>query len=313
MTRYNFQSMAELLQIAADEGLTLAGVVIRYQEDLEGKSREEVRRAMGERLAVMRAAARKGLHEDIRSPSGLVGGGGKLLEERRLAGQSLCAATTARAIALAMAVAEVNASMGRVVAAPTAGSCGILPGVLLALEAEKGLDEDLLIDGLFAAAGIGMVAAGQASLSGAALGCQAEVGVAAAMAAAAAVEMTGGDAVQAANAAGVALQGLMGLVCDPVGGLVEVPCVMRNAMGAAQALVAADIALAGVQCYIPFDEIVAAMVQVGRALPPELRETGAGGIAACPTARKLARQIGIKTLDKDSLQENLSVASPGIP
>ncbi|MGI9861672.1 L-serine ammonia-lyase, iron-sulfur-dependent, subunit alpha [Moorella naiadis] len=302
MTRYNFQSMAELMQIAGDEGLTLAGAVSRYQEDLEGKTRQEIRQVMADRLAVMRAAARKGLSEEIRSPSGLVGGGGKLLEERRLNGQSLCGSTTARAIAIAMAVAEINASMGRVVAAPTAGSCGILPGVLLALEAEKGLEEDRLIDGLFAAAGIGMVAARQASLSGAALGCQAEVGVAAAMAAAAAVEMVGGEAERAANAAGIALQSLMGLVCDPVGGLVEIPCVKRNAAGAAQALVAADIALAGVRCYIPLDEIIAAMVQVGRALPSALRETGTGGIAACPTARKLAAQIGIKTVDQASSQ-----------
>lgn len=294
--------MAELLQIAGDEGLTLAGVVSRYQEDLEGKTRQEIRQVMAGRLAVMRAAARKGLSEEIRSPSGLVGGGGKLLEERRLNGQSLCGSTTARAIAIAMAVAEVNASMGRVVAAPTAGSCGILPGVVLALEGEKGLEEDRLIDGLFAAAGIGMVAARQASLSGAALGCQAEVGVAAAMAAAAAVEMVEGKAEQAANAAGIALQGLMGLVCDPVGGLVEIPCVKRNAAGAAQALVAADIALAGVQCYIPLDEIIAAMVQVGRALPPALRETGTGGVAACPTARRLAEQMGVKTLDKEELK-----------
>ncbi|WP_170290897.1 L-serine ammonia-lyase, iron-sulfur-dependent, subunit alpha [Neomoorella glycerini] len=283
--------MAELLELARAEKLTLGGVVIRYQEELEGKPREEVRGLMAGRLQVMRAAAQKGLSEDIRSPSGLVGGGGKLLEEWRRAGKSLSGTTTARAVAIAMAIAEVNAAMGRVVAAPTAGSCGILPGVLLALEAERGLGEDQLVDGLFTAAGIGMVAARQASLSGAALGCQAECGVATAMAAAAAVEIAGGEPERAAAAAGVALQGLMGLVCDPVGGLVEIPCVMRNATGAAQALAAADIALAGVQCYLPFDEVIAAMVQVGRALPASLRETGTGGVAACPTARRLVEQI----------------------
>lgn len=279
--------MAELLDLARAEELTLAGVVSRYQEELEGKDRQEVRGLMAARLQVMREAARKGLTEEISSPSGLTGGGGKLLEEWRASGQSLTGATTGRAIAIAMAIAEVNAAMGRVVAAPTAGSCGILPGVILALEAEKGLTEDRLIDGLFAAAGIGMLAARQASLSGAALGCQAECGVAAAMAAAAAVEMGGGEPEQAATAAAIALQGLMGLVCDPVGGLVEIPCVLRNATGAAHALAAADMALAGVRSHIPFDEVVAAMVQVGRALPPSLRETGTGGIAACPTARKL--------------------------
>lgn len=287
MTRYNFRTMMELLDLARAEELTLAGVVSRYQEELEGKDRQEVRGLMAARLQVMREAARKGLTEEISSPSGLTGGGGKLLEEWRASGQSLTGATTGRAIAIAMAIAEVNAAMGRVVAAPTAGSCGILPGVILGLEAEKGLTEDRLIDGLFAAAGIGMLAARQASLSGAALGCQAECGVAAAMAAAAAVEMGGGEPEQAATAAAIALQGLMGLVCDPVGGLVEIPCVLRNATGAAHALAAADMALAGVRSHIPFDEVVAAMVQVGRALPPSLRETGTGGIAACPTARKL--------------------------
>ncbi|WP_422880283.1 L-serine ammonia-lyase, iron-sulfur-dependent, subunit alpha [Moorella sulfitireducens] len=279
--------MAGLLELAGKENLSLAGVVIRYQEELEGKPREEVRGIMAGRLRVMREAAQEGLTGDFRSPSGLVGGGGKFLEKWRRAGRSLSGTITARAIAIAMAVAEVNAAMGRVVAAPTAGSCGILPGVLFALEAEKGLAEDQLVDGLFAAAGIGIVAARQASLSGAALGCQAECGVATAMAAAAAVEMAGGKPEQAAAAAGVALQGLMGLVCDPVGGLVEIPCVMRNATGAAHALTAADIALAGVRCYIPFDEVIAAMVEVGRALPASLRETGTGGIAACPTARRL--------------------------
>ncbi|MGI6284742.1 L-serine ammonia-lyase, iron-sulfur-dependent, subunit alpha [Neomoorella humiferrea] len=290
MTRYSFRNMAELLALAGNEGLSLAETVIRYQMEAEGKTRDEVRAKMAGRLKIMRSAAQKGLTEDVRSQSGLVGGGGKLLEEWRRSGRGLSGTVTGRAIAIATAVAEVNAAMGRIVAAPTAGSCGIIPGVLLSLEAEKGFMEEQLIDGLFTAAAVGMVAAKQASLSGAALGCQAECGVAAAMAAAAAVEMAGGSPEQAAGAAGVALQGLMGLVCDPVGGLVELPCVLRNATGAAHALAAADIILAGVPYYLPFDEVIAAMVEVGSSLPASLRETGTGGIAACPTARRLVEQ-----------------------
>jgi len=291
LNRYDFRNTAELLALTRDENLTIAEVTCRFQENLEGRTRQEIRRVMAERLKVMRDAACKGIREEIRSPSGLVGGGGKLLEDWRLSGNSLSGTTGARAMAVAMAVAEVNACMGRIVAAPTAGSCGILPGVLLALEADKNLEEEKLIDGLFTAAGIGIVADHQASLSGAALGCQAECGIAASMAAAAAVEMAGGTPQQAVDAAGVALIGLMGLVCDPVGGLVEIPCVKRNATGAVHALAAADIALAGVKCYLPLDEIIEAMVEVGCTMPPSLRETGSGGIAATKTAQKLVEHM----------------------
>ncbi|MEW8958791.1 L-serine ammonia-lyase, iron-sulfur-dependent, subunit alpha [Neomoorella humiferrea] len=295
--------MAELLALAGNEGLSLAETVIRYQMEAEGKTRDEVRAKMAGRLKIMRSAAQKGLTEDVRSQSGLVGGGGKLLEEWRRSGRGLSGTVTGRAIAIATAVAEVNAAMGRIVAAPTAGSCGIIPGVLLSLEAEKGFMEEQLIDGLFTAAAVGMVAAKQASLSGAALGCQAECGVAAAMAAAAAVEMAGGSPEQAAGAAGVALQGLMGLVCDPVGGLVELPCVLRNATGAAHALAAADIILAGVPYYLPFDEVIAAMVEVGSSLPASLRETGTGGIAACPTARRLVAHLFSGEKDRQRIKD----------
>ncbi|MDK2820747.1 MAG: L-serine dehydratase [Clostridia bacterium] len=281
--------MSELLSLVNEEVKTIADVVMRFQAEEEGKSEKEIYDVMAKRLQIMREAADKGINEDICSPTGLVGGGGKRLEERRLAGLSVSGTTSARASAIAMAVAEVNAAMGRVVAAPTAGSCGILPGVLFALEAEKNLEEEKLVKGLFTAAGIGMITARQANLSGAALGCQAECGVATAMAAAAAVEIIGGEAKQAAVASGIALQGLLGLVCDPVGGLVEIPCVNRNAICAAHALAAADIALAGICCYIPFDEIITAMVEVGRVMPPSLRETGIGGLAGCPSAKKLIK------------------------
>ncbi|MGI9952385.1 L-serine ammonia-lyase, iron-sulfur-dependent, subunit alpha [Moorellaceae bacterium AZ2] len=283
----SWKKASELLAVAEKEGRSLAQVVIEYQVSLSGQDEGIIRRNMAERLEVMRGAAAQGLRGEIRSPSGLIGGGAKLLEAARQRGQSLSGGTTGRAIALAMAVAEVNACMGRIVAAPTAGSCGILPGVLLALQEEKGWTDEVLVDGLFTAAGIGIVVGKQASLSGAALGCQAECGVASAMAAAAAVEMAGGRPRQAVDAAAIAIKGWLGLVCDPVGGLVEIPCVKRNAIGAAHALAAADIALAGVPSFIPLDEVITAMVQVGRSMPPALRETGEGGVAACPSARAL--------------------------
>ncbi|GFN22340.1 L-serine ammonia-lyase, iron-sulfur-dependent, subunit alpha [Thermanaeromonas sp. C210] len=283
----SWKRASELLAAAEKEGRSLAQMVLQYQAGLSGQDEGLVRRQMAQRLKVMRAAAAQGLKGDMRSPSGLIGGGAKLLEAARQRGKSLSGGTTGRAIVLAMAIAEVNACMGRIVAAPTAGSCGILPGVLLALQEEKGWKDEVLVDGLFAAAGIGIIVGKQASLAGAALGCQAECGVASAMAAAAAVEMAGGTPRQALDAAAIALKGWMGLVCDPVGGLVEIPCVKRNAIGTAHALAAADIALAGVPSFIPLDEVVTAMVQVGRSMPPALRETGEGGVAACPSARAL--------------------------
>ncbi|MEG0766304.1 MAG: L-serine ammonia-lyase, iron-sulfur-dependent, subunit alpha, partial [Clostridia bacterium] len=186
-----------------------------------------------------------------------------------------------RAAARALAIAECNACMGKIVAAPTAGSCGIVPGVLLTVQEARGFSDDALIDALFTAAGIGMVIAKRASISGAEGGCQAECGTAAAMAAAALVELGGGTPAQAASACAFALMNSMGLVCDPVGGLVEIPCVFRNVMGAANALTAADLALSGIPCLLPCDEVIDAMRRVGDALPASLRETGEGGCASC--------------------------------
>lgn len=281
----------EILTKVKEKGLTLSRATQEWEKETSGRELIDIRQEMRERLLVMRQAARKGLEEDIKSPSGLIGGGGKLLEQARRENKLLSGGTTARAITIALTIAEVNACMGKIVAAPTAGSCGILPGVLLALEEEKNLPEETLIDGLFTAAGVGMIIASMASLSGAALGCQAEVGAATAMAAAAAVEMVGGSPWQAMDAAAIALKGLMGLVCDPVGGLVEIPCVKRNALGAAHALAAADIALAGLKSFIPLEEVIEALVKVGRSLPTELKETAEGGLASCPTAQKLVSQL----------------------
>jgi L-serine dehydratase len=194
-------------------------------------------------------------------------------------------------MAAALATGEVNASMGRIVAAPTGGASGVLPAVILVLADKLGADDDALIDALFCAAGVGGVIAARATLSGASGGCQAEIGSASAMAAAAAVQLSGGSPAQAGQAASLALQGQMGLVCDPIGGLVEVPCVFRNATGASVTLAAVQMALAGVEFPVPFDEVVDSMGWVGRSMPPSLRETAMGGLAITPCGREMAASL----------------------
>jgi L-serine dehydratase len=196
-------------------------------------------------------------------------------------------------------VAEVNAGMGKIVAAPTAGSCGVLPAVLLTVAEELNAGEEQLIEALFAASGVGLVIAHQASVSGAQGGCQAEIGSAACMAAVAAVELAGGDPESAAHAGAIALKTLLGLVCDPVAGLVEVPCVKRNVTGAVNALVAADMALAGIKSNIPLDEVIVTMGQIGNSMPCSLKETAQGGLAITPTALKVKeRVLGVAKQDK---------------
>jgi L-serine dehydratase len=196
--------------------------------------------------------------------------------------------TVSSALAAALATAEVNAAMGRIVAAPTAGSSGVVPAVLVTVGERTGASRDALVSALAAAGGLGAIVAARASLSGAAAGCQAEVGAGAAMAAAAGTELAGGTPAAAGHAAALALQGLLGLVCDPIGGLVEVPCVARNATGCAVAMAAIDLALAGVTFPVPFDEVAGAMASVGRSLPPSLRETALGGLAVTPTGQRCA-------------------------
>jgi L-serine dehydratase len=191
----------------------------------------------------------------------------------------------------ALSCTEVNAAMGRIVAAPTAGSCGILPAVIITAAEALGADEDKMIEGLFTASGVGQIIAKNATLSGAEGGCQAECGSASAMAAAAVVEMAGGTPQMAFDAAAIALQNVLGLVCDPIAGLVEVPCSNRNASGAVNALICADLVLSGANSVIPFDEVVQAMYRIGKLMPESLRETAIGGLAATPTAVKLSKQL----------------------
>ena len=277
-------SFAELLEAAALHGGIGAAVVARESEDA-AQAPDVLRERMHEALEVMRSAIARGLEGGARSRSGLTGGDAAKLAS---AGPGVAGATFTETLAAALATGEVNAAMGRIVAAPTGGASGVLPAVVVQVGKACDADDDALVDALFVAAGVGGIIAARATLSGAAGGCQAEIGSGAAMAAAAATTLCGGTPAQAGHAASLALQGLLGLVCDPVGGLVEVPCVVRNATGAAVALAAADMARAGIEFPVPFDEVVDAAAQVGRSLPPSLRETAAGGLAATPTGRHLA-------------------------
>lgn len=271
----------ELVALAG--GGPLSAVALRLQSRESGRSPEEITAAMAGHLAMMRQSVTEGLNPELRSVSGLTGG-----QAARLAGLKapLCGGLLGKATAYALAVAEYNACMGKIVAAPTAGACGILPGALIALGEERNIDDEKLVGGLFTAAAIGQAIAFQASISGAEGGCQAECGSAAAMTAAALTELMGGTAAMAASACAFSLMNTLGLVCDPAGGLVEVPCVYRNVGGVGNAFTAADLALSGVPSPIPADEMILAMKEVGDALPASLRETGEGGCAACPAMRK---------------------------
>ena len=240
------------------------------------------------RLREMRASIERGLESDAKSRTGMVGWNAKTLWN---AADPLRAPLLQRVQAYAMAVNEENARMGRIVAAPTAGSAGTLPGALLGVADHLGLDEDRLLGPLALAGGIGQVISQSMFIAGSTGGCQAEIGSSAAMAAAAVTEAMGGDAAASVHAAAMALMNTIGLVCDPVGGYVEVPCVSRNAFYSVHAVASAQLALAGVTSPIPPDEVVLAMASVGRLLPPELRETGEGGIADTPTGRRIALEM----------------------
>lgn len=274
----------------ADRG-SLADAAVKMQAEETGVSEEQVRAVMRSHLKCMQEAVQEGLDPALKSVSGLTGGQAAMLMDRLKRGQSLCGGLLGKAEAYALATAECNACMGKIVAAPTAGACGILPGAVLAMMEEKHISEDKAVDALFVAAAVGQTIAVQASISGAEGGCQAECGTAAAMAAAALTFMEGGDPSQCADAAAFALMNLLGLVCDPVGGLVEVPCVYRNVGSSGVAFTAADMVLSGIRCPIDPDEVVAVMKEVGDAMPASLRETGEGGCASCPSVRaKLCQQ-----------------------
>lgn len=280
----NFKNANELLALCQQEGCSISEIM-RCRECVLGETTvEAVTRRMTRVLEIMRQSATIPLEHPVRSMGGLIGGEAKRLTAHAAQKKDICGPVLQKAITYAMAVLEVNASMGLIVAAPTAGSSGVVPGLLLALQETFHISDERLIDGLFNAGAIGYLAMRNATVAGAVGGCQAEVGVAAAMAASAAVELMGGEPEQCLSAASTVLMNMLGLVCDPVGGLVEYPCQNRNAAGVANALIAAEIALSGVRQLIPFDEMLSAMYRVGRRIPAELRETALGGCATAPSA-----------------------------
>ena len=285
------RSVEKLLLAAQDTGIANAARAWQLKNDSAAVTAEELNAHMAEALSVMRDAAEKGLDPNLRSVSRLTGGNAAKLMRAAVSGQTMGGSLLGRICARALAVAECNAAMGRIVAAPTAGACGILPGALLTVQEEYGYTDDQLVDALFVAGAFGLIIANRASISGAQGGCQAECGVAAAMAAAAAVQLCSGTLPQMLSAFSHALSACMGLVCDPVAGLVQVPCAQRNASQAVSALVSADQALAGQVFPIPADQVVGAMYRVGRQLPPELKETAQGGIAATDRGKEIAREI----------------------
>lgn len=264
--------------------------MIRQEIEVSGRSREEIIAQMDNNLQVMERAVERGL-AGVKSQTGLTGGDAVLLQKYIDSGKSLAGNLLLDAVSKAVATNEVNAAMGIICATPTAGSAGVVPGTLFAVKEKLNPTRMEMIEYLFTTAAFGFVVANNASISGAAGGCQAEVGSAAGMAAAAIVEMAGGTPQQSSDAFAITLKNMLGLVCDPVAGLVEVPCVKRNAMGASNAITAADMALAGITSRIPCDEVIGAMYAIGQTMPSALRETAEGGLAATPTGKRLEEEI----------------------
>ncbi|MEC1179391.1 L-serine ammonia-lyase, iron-sulfur-dependent, subunit alpha [Metasolibacillus meyeri] len=285
-----FQNVRELVERAEQEGKLISEIMIEQEIGITGRSREEIMKQMDRNLTVMEEAVERGLN-GVHSVTGLTGGDAVLLQKYIASGKSLAGDLLLDAVSKAVATNEVNAAMGTICATPTAGSAGVVPGTLFAIQHKLNPTREQMINFLFTSGAFGFVVANNASISGAAGGCQAEVGSAAGMAAAAIVEMAGGTPQQCAEGFAITLKNMLGLVCDPVAGLVEVPCVKRNAMGAANAIVAADMALAGITSRIPCDEVIGAMYRIGESMNPDLKETARGGLAATPTGKALAAKI----------------------
>ena len=287
----DFKSAEELLNLCEENQLPISEVM-RQRECLLGEvPRDSVNHRMGKAWEIMRSSATQPLKKPTKSMGGLIGGEAKKLEAHDAKKKSICGDVLEKAITYAMAVLEVNASMGLIVAAPTAGSAGVVPGMMLALQECYRISDQRIVDALFNAGAVGYLAMRNATVAGAVGGCQAEVGVASAMAASAAVELMGGTPQQCLDAASTVLMNMLGLVCDPVAGLVEVPCVKRNVIGAVNAISAADMALAGIESRIPVDEVIDAMGEVGRRMPVEFRETALGGLAATPTGKAVKERM----------------------
>ena len=285
----NFNTMAELIEMAAEKDLPIHEIVIAREMHDTQRSKEEILAGMQTNWQVMQASIERGIKNQEHSVSGLTGGDSRRLydyRQRGYMGEQVLAAA-----AYAVGISEVNAVMGRIVACPTAGSCGIVPAALYAAREQHGATDEAIIRALFTAAGIGMVVDQNASIAGAEGGCQAECGTAAGMAAGALVELAGGTPAMVGNATALSIKNLLGLVCDPVAGLVEVPCVKRNGFAVVEAMLAADMTLAGIQSVIPVDEVIEAMDRIGRAIPKSLRETSEAGLAVTKTAKAVEKKI----------------------
>lgn len=288
MYTYEYKTLHELMEQAAAHQLSLSEITMRHEMETSEQTEEAVRALMASRLDVFHESIQAGLEDKGKSVSGLVGGDAeKLLQSQA----KLLGPLARKAAVYALAVSEANAKMFKIVACPTAGSCGIVPAVMIAAAEELDIDKDTCVNALFTAAGIGAVVARNASVAGAVGGCQAECGTAAAMGAAAMAEMAGGSNDEIMQAFALCMKNTLGLACDPVAGLVEVPCVKRNACYAVLAITAAEMALAGIKSVIPPDEVVEAMDEIGRLMPVALKETSDGGLARTPTGRAIAERL----------------------
>lgn len=281
----------ELMDICEKESYTIWEYTLKNEAQESNLTEDQVLEKMKYSLQIMQSSANEGLHKEIKSGSGLIGGDAYKLNQYANSNETLTGKFIVKAMARALSSSEVNSAMGKIVAAPTAGSCGILPAVLISAGEKLNSSDDDLVKGLLTASGIGIIIAKNATISGAEGGCQAECGSAAAMASAAVVEMMGGSVEQALNAAAIVIKNVLGLVCDPVAGLVEVPCAKRNVSGTVLALTTADMVMSGVMSYIPFDDVVLAMYEVGKSLPCSLKETALGGLATTPTGLLLKKHV----------------------
>lgn len=287
----SYESISELYKTAEAQHKLIRNIVLEDQAAQLEQPEESLIRQMEENLTVMLDAIENGSKPEVKSASELTGGDAYRLKQTITEGKHLCGDLMSNAIQMAMAVSEINAAMGKIVAAPTAGSCGILPGALGALIKVRKIPREEIVLSMFTAGAIGMVVANKASIAGASGGCQAECGTASAMAAACIVELLGGTPEMAAHAVAIALKCILGLVCDPVAGLVEIPCIKRNASGVTLAFTAAELALAGIKSAIPVDETIEALKRVGDGLPASLRETAQGGLAVTSTGQVLEQQV----------------------
>lgn len=288
---FKFYNGSDLIELCKKHSMTISEIAIAFEEELSELPKEEIVFKMNDNLQVMKNSIKKGLEEDVKSLSGMIGGDAKRISLYYSKKVSFSGNNMIKAISYALSVTEVNAAMGQIVAAPTAGSCGVIPGALLSSGEILDCSDEELVKALFTASALGNIIIQNATISGAEGGCQAETGSASAMAAAAIVELAGGTPQQSLDAAAMTIKNVLGLVCDPIAGLVEVPCSKRNVLATANALICADLALAGVKSIIPFDEVVESMYKVGKSISHELRETALGGLAATKTGKKIMKKI----------------------